>query len=105
MGKMTTHGLQALNQHIHYTPDGNIEVIPFVIPTDIIAMLKKNPVIWQNFENFPEQYKQIRIGFIDGARERPDEFEKRLRYFMKRTLVNQKYGSMPLSIEGAYVDQ
>jgi uncharacterized protein YdeI (YjbR/CyaY-like superfamily) len=98
--KMTEAGLQGINQHIHYASDGNIEVIPFLMPPDIIAELKRNPVLWRNFENFPDHYKQIRIGFIDGARERPDEFAKRLNYFIKMTLLNKKYGSMPLSVEG-----
>lgn len=99
LGKMTQAGLQSISQHIHYSDDGNIEVNPFVMPPDIIARLKKNAVIWNNFESYPEHYKQIRIGFIEGAREYPDEFEKRLRFFMKKTYHNKKYGSMPMALE------
>lgn len=93
-GKMTEDGLQRINKHIHYASDGNIEVIPFVMPTDIITKLKRDPVLWRNFESFPDHYKQIRIGFIDGARERPDEFAKRLNYFIRMTRLNKRYGSM-----------
>jgi len=54
--------------------------------------LKADPVVWSNFEKFPDHYKRIRVGFIDGARKRPDEFKKRLQYFIKMTAKNKKYG-------------
>ena len=36
--------------------------------------------------------ERIRIGFIEGARNRPEEFQKRLRYFIKMTEKNKQYG-------------
>jgi uncharacterized protein YdeI (YjbR/CyaY-like superfamily) len=94
LGKMTEAGLQSIQHHLQYTPDGKVEVKPFIMPTDIIARLKKDPTLWHNFENFPDHYKHIRVGFIDGARERPDEFAKRLNFFIKKTILNKRYGSM-----------
>ena len=37
-------------------------------------------------------YIRIRIAFIDTARERPQEFEKRLRYFIQMTEKNKQFG-------------
>jgi len=35
---------------------------------------------------------RIRIAFIDAARKRPQEFEKRLRYFIEMTEQNKQFG-------------
>ena len=66
----------------------------FVLPKDIERELKKDKEVWRNFRGFPERYKRIRIGWIDGARIRPEEFEKRLRYFIKMTKRNERFGSL-----------
>jgi uncharacterized protein YdeI (YjbR/CyaY-like superfamily) len=59
---------------------------------DIIAMLKKDPATWRNFQAFSEWYQRIRVGWIDGARHRPEIFQQRLRYFLKMTAQNKKFG-------------
>jgi uncharacterized protein YdeI (YjbR/CyaY-like superfamily) len=64
----------------------------FKMPEDIEERLKQDPVGWKNFQKFPASYKRIRIGWIDGARKRPEEFEKRLRYFVKMTAKGKRYG-------------
>jgi hypothetical protein len=64
----------------------------FVIPKDIIKAIKANKLAWVNFQNFSDSYKRIRIAFIDGARNRPQEFEKRLAYFIKMTEKNKLFG-------------
>jgi uncharacterized protein YdeI (YjbR/CyaY-like superfamily) len=65
---------------------------PFEVPADILKEIKANPDAWKNFQKFSESYKRIRIGFIEGARKRPEEFKKRLRYFIKMTEKNKQYG-------------
>lgn len=62
------------------------------IPKDILKAIKANKEAWENFQKFSDAYKRIRIGFIDGARKRPEEFKKRLRYFIKMTEKNKQYG-------------
>jgi uncharacterized protein YdeI (YjbR/CyaY-like superfamily) len=62
------------------------------IPKDILKALKEDTKVWKNFDRFPEYYKRIRIAFIEGARERPEEFKKRLKYFIKMTSQNKKFG-------------
>ncbi|NAY90455.1 hypothetical protein GTQ34_00865 [Muricauda sp. JGD-17] len=61
----------------------------FVFPEDIIARLKVDKVVWGNYQNFPEPYKRIRIAYIESARKRPDEFEKRLNSFISKTKENK----------------
>jgi len=64
----------------------------YVIPKDILLYIKANKIAWKNFQKLPPQYKAIRIAFIDGARKRPEEFAKRLRYFIKMTEDNKTIG-------------
>lgn len=64
----------------------------FDIPKDILQEIKANEKAWKNFQKFSDAYKRIRIGFIDGARNRPEEFKKRLRYFIKMTEKNKIFG-------------
>lgn len=62
---------------------------PFVFPKDIIAAIKKDKVAWKNYQEFSDSYKRIRIAYIDSARKRPDEFQKRLDNFIKKTHGNK----------------
>jgi uncharacterized protein YdeI (YjbR/CyaY-like superfamily) len=94
-GKMTKAGLEKIKHHLEGWAEGAGDpptLNKFEIPDDILVQLKADPVIWRNFRKFPEHYKMIRIGWINGARKRPNEFKKRLRYFMKMTAKNKRYG-------------
>jgi len=71
---------------------GAIAEEKFEIPKDILKAIKANQEAWENFQNFSDAYKRIRIGFIEGARNRPEEFKKRLRYFIKMTGKSKLYG-------------
>jgi uncharacterized protein YdeI (YjbR/CyaY-like superfamily) len=82
-GKMTQAGLDKL---------GDALAGDFEVPPDIAEALRTDEQVWENFQHFPESYKRIRIGWIDGARHRPEEFQKRLRYFIKMTAKNKMYG-------------
>jgi uncharacterized protein YdeI (YjbR/CyaY-like superfamily) len=64
----------------------------FVIPEDILKEIKSNTQAYENFQNFPPSYQRIRIGFIEGARSRPEEFKKRLNYFIKMSEKNKMFG-------------
>ncbi|WP_010663089.1 YdeI/OmpD-associated family protein [Marinilabilia salmonicolor] len=57
----------------------------FSFPEDIIRELKSENDVWENFQNFSEPYKRIRIAYIESARKRPEEFKKRLHHFMEKT--------------------
>lgn len=71
---------------------GDLLEEPFEIPPDILKAIKANTKAWKNFQTFSQSYIRIRIAFIDGARNRPQEFEKRLRYFIKMTEKNKQFG-------------
>ena len=63
--------------------------VPFVFPKDIIKEIKKDKVAWENYQNFTDSYKRIRIAYIDSARDRPEEFKKRLASYIKKTRENK----------------
>ena len=62
---------------------------PFVFPQDILDAIKQDEQAWSNYEQFAEPYKRIRVAYIDAARKRPAEFEKRLQNFIRKTKENK----------------
>ncbi len=64
----------------------------FEIPKDIIEEIKANKEAWRNFQNYSDAYKRIRISYIEGARNRPEEFRKRLNHFLAMTAQNKQFG-------------
>jgi uncharacterized protein YdeI (YjbR/CyaY-like superfamily) len=81
-GRMTPAGLAVAGR-----VDG-----PFRVPPDILRELRADRETWRNFQAFPESYKRIRIGWIDGSRNRPEFFRRRLDYFLKMTKQNKRFG-------------
>ncbi len=64
----------------------------FVVPPDILKEIQENKLAWNNFQKYSPEYKRIRLAFIEGARNRPEEFKKRLNYFVKKTEKNTQFG-------------
>lgn len=64
----------------------------FVVPADILKAIKANKQAWKNFQDFSQSYVRIRVAYIDGARKRPAEFQKRLAHFIRMTEANTKFG-------------
>lgn len=64
----------------------------YVFPEDILERLRIDDVVWSNYQSFSESYRRIRVAYIDAARDRPEEFEKRLDNFIKRTRENKIIG-------------
>lgn len=52
--------------------------------------MKENETVWKNYQSFSEAYKRIRIAYIEAARKRPEEFEKRLNNFISKTKENKR---------------
>ena len=63
---------------------------PFIFPNDIMDKLRENEGLWQNYQRFSDAYKRIRIAFIEAARKRPEEFERRLHNFIDKTKNNKR---------------
>ena len=62
---------------------------PFIFPNDIIDKLKEDETVWKNYRHFSDAYKRIRIAYIEAARKRPEEFEKRLNNFICKVKENK----------------
>ncbi|WP_289055626.1 YdeI/OmpD-associated family protein [Carboxylicivirga marina] len=80
------------NDLIHNSIKNDVRKIihqEFTFPDDIIKALKSESIVWENYQKFSEPYKRIRIAYIDSARKRPDEFEKRLTNFIGKTRDNK----------------
>ena len=71
---------------------GNLAEEQFEIPPDILKAIKANKKAWKNFQAFSPPYIRIHIAFIDAARRRPQEFTKRLRYFIEMAEKNRQFG-------------
>jgi uncharacterized protein YdeI (YjbR/CyaY-like superfamily) len=64
----------------------------FDFPKDITDAIKANPEAWRNYQAFAPAYKRIRVAYIDAARKRPEEYDKRLANFIKATEQNKHIG-------------
>ncbi len=71
---------------------GDLVEEQFEIPPDILKAIKANKKAWKNMQTFSPSYMRIRVAFIDGARDRPGEFKKRLKYFIEMTEKNRQFG-------------
>jgi uncharacterized protein YdeI (YjbR/CyaY-like superfamily) len=71
---------------------GDVLEQEFVFPPDIIKAIKSDADAWENYQKFSDIYKRIRVAFIEGARNRPEEFQKRLKYFIKMSRENKLIG-------------
>ena len=83
-GRMTKAGQRALGDQL--------KARPLRMRADVRAALRAAPGAWTRFQRFPASYRRIRIGWVEAARDRPDEFRKRLRYFVAMTAKNKRYG-------------
>lgn len=58
---------------------------PFVYPADILDALRQDAAAWAHYQALPEGYRRIRVAYIEAARDRPEEYRRRLRSFMEKT--------------------
>ena len=71
---------------------GDVGLEDFNYPMDIMAAIHENEQTWENFQRYSGSYQRIRIAYIDGARNRPGEYEKRLKHFIKMTEQDKQFG-------------
>jgi len=93
--KMTKFGLQSIEHHLDGKENESVHkktLKEFSYPKEILDELKKDKTTWENFQNFPEAYKRIRIGWIAMTKE-SKMFQQRLNYFLKMTAKNKRYGT------------
>jgi uncharacterized protein YdeI (YjbR/CyaY-like superfamily) len=80
------------NKLIHHSIRNDVVKViqqEFIFPKDLMEELKSDKVVWEHYQKFSEPYKRIRIAYIESARKRPEEFNKRLQYFMNKTRENK----------------
>jgi uncharacterized protein YdeI (YjbR/CyaY-like superfamily) len=63
-----------------------------VVAADLRRALRAEPGAWTKFQRLPAAYKRIRLGFIEGARGRPEILATRLGYFVRMTAQGKRYG-------------
>ncbi|NDL68478.1 YdeI/OmpD-associated family protein [Anaerotalea alkaliphila] len=83
------------NSMVHPSIIESVRHIPeetFVFPEDIVIALKADEEVWEHFQTFPPAYRRIRIAYIESARKRPEEFDKRLKNFIQKTRKNKMIG-------------
>ena len=71
---------------------GEIGLEDFEYPTGILAAIRENEQAWMNFQRYSGSYQRIRIAYVDGARDRPGEYEKRLKHLIKMTEQDKQFG-------------
>jgi uncharacterized protein YdeI (YjbR/CyaY-like superfamily) len=64
----------------------------FVFPIDIVNTIRSDDIVWEHYQIFSPAYKRIRIAYIDAARNRPEQFKKRLANFIRKTRDNKQIG-------------
>jgi len=88
--KMTPSGLKAVSHAFDKT-----EKDRFVIPSDTLKALRADKDVWKNFEKFPDDYKRVRIAYIEYQRKHSKEmYNKALNNFIKKTKNNKKFGML-----------
>jgi uncharacterized protein YdeI (YjbR/CyaY-like superfamily) len=65
----------------------------FTLPPQVKEALMASPPAWENFQKFPLSYRRIRVGWIVAVGSgRADIVAQRLRYFVKMTAQNKRFG-------------
>jgi len=64
----------------------------FIFPNDILNAIGEDKIAWKNYQNYSPAYRRIRVAYIDAARNRPEEFKKRLANFIDKTRQNNQIG-------------
>jgi len=64
----------------------------FEHPPHIMDALRANGRAWANFQRYPAAYQRIRLAYVNAARDRPKEFEKRLQHLLRMTEEDRQFG-------------
>lgn len=83
LGRMTDSGRAVLPD---MTENG------FIIDSEILATLKADSEIWDNFQKFPPLYQRVRIDTIQIKKKQPELFKSRLQKLLDNTKIGKMYG-------------
>lgn len=65
----------------------------FEIPDDIRAAVRAVPDADAYFGDLPDLYVRVRIGYIEEMRRQPEEFDRRLQNFIRKTAQRKMFGN------------
>ena len=65
----------------------------FEIASDILASIQLERNAWQFFQEMPDLYKRVRIGYIEEVRKQQVEFNRRLQNFVSKTAARKMFGN------------
>lgn len=90
-GLMTDAGIDPIREQIGSPED------PWHIPDWVLEQLQADNTVWENFQQFPANYKRLKVGWIAEIRgeSRRAEAQKRLDYLIKMTKLGKLYGTIP----------
>lgn len=71
---------------------GDVRPERYQIPEDILFALRSNQVAWEFFQTTSLSYQRIRAAYVDGARERPVDFKKRLDNLIEKSAKGKQFG-------------
>jgi uncharacterized protein YdeI (YjbR/CyaY-like superfamily) len=83
LGMMTDAGLRTL-------PDLSAK---FEVADDILAAIRQEQQAWKLFQEIPDLYVRVRIGYIEEVRRQPNEFYRRLKNFVTKTAEGKIFGN------------
>lgn len=70
-----------------------VSVKDFVIDNDILEAFRQNPISWENFQQFPELYRRIRIDTIQRYKRKDIElFRRRLARLIQKSEQGEMFG-------------
>ncbi len=64
----------------------------YEIPEDIVSALQGSHDAWDFFKETSGAYQRIRAAYVDSARDRPEEFKKRLDHLVKMSEGRKHFG-------------
>lgn len=85
----------AARGQLHPSVEGELEAArpeAFEIPPDIRAALQDRDGAWAFFQTTSPAYQRIRAAYVDHARDRLAEFEKRLSNLVERSARGEQFG-------------
>jgi uncharacterized protein YdeI (YjbR/CyaY-like superfamily) len=71
---------------------GDLRPEAYEIPDDIRSALQANEAAWAFFQTTSPAYQRIRAAYVDHARKRPGEFDKRLNNLIEKSAQGKLFG-------------
>ena len=70
----------------------NVDLEAFEYPEDVMGAMRTNERAWSNFQRYSGSYRRIRVAYVNSGRNRPGEYEKRLRHLIHMTEQDKQFG-------------